>query len=167
MAFWDTFAKVGAVTGAVVGVGAAAGKAASSVVNNRHKREMENREMALKEQREYSNQDFRIRELESKERRDYAKMDTDLEKSKITAARVVTRANIMYNHDGKERKSSKKVFDEQNYEAPQLTSNAMAGNGSNAQDIQKQILEAFEMKKNGIYTEEEFQMIKAKIIAGN
>ncbi len=167
MGFWDTFAKVGAVTGTVAAVGAVAGKTASSIINNRHKRELENREMALKENKQYDDSDFRIRELESRERRDYAKMGTELKGRQITSDRVVTRAEIMYNHEGKKRSGAKKVFDEQAIEtAPKAIESSMNTANAKTTDVQQKILDAFEMKKQGIITDEEFAEMKKQILMG-
>ncbi len=161
MAFWDTFAKVGASAAAITAVGAVAGKTASSIANSRHKRQMEKQKLALEEEKMLADRELKIRELESKERRDYASLDTDVKIQEIRS-----------NYHG-ESKSGRNIIFDRSAPAPapeaqpQPTIEYQANDSkASTTDVQQKILDAYEMKKNGILTDEEFAAMKQQILMG-
>ncbi len=161
MAFWDTFAKVGASAAAITAVGAAAGKTASSIANSRHKRQLEKQKLALEEEKMLADRELRIREIESRERRDYAALDTDVKIQEIRS-----------NYQG-EKKSGRNIIFDRETPPPAPSANVpppveyqASVTQASTTDVQQKILDAYEMKKNGILTDEEFAAMKQQILMG-
>lgn len=156
MGFWDSIKKVDKVLTTTGATAAAVGIGLGAISATKRKREMDEREMTMREENAAVEREMRLRELEAKERM-----------ARLEAETQVQKANIMY---GTSRApiNGGNIFAEGPVQepAPRMDMGAMTGQGPNASMAQQKILEAHQMMVNGIITEQEFAAMKAQILLG-
>ncbi len=160
MGFWNNFAKATATTAGAGATIAAAGVGIGAIVAASRKRKIEDREMALKEQNAAVDRECKIKELELREKKAMLDAETAIQTTNIKYGEGKIKPSVIVDRDGED------CIISQNQQVSGMNNSAMAGNSSNASDVQKKILDAYQMFQSGILSEQEFTAMKAQILAG-